>query len=257
MSERYDALEAAVGNIEPHIVQFMADHGPEAFDHYMDTRVFHVTHESHVPAIMQEGLHAATSPVDAEDLTYISGMFERYGSRHPNNIYMFGHYILGQRQGENRGLYLSLRGKNSQLGDQMNASYGVPERVPMLMGELAAMQARAIGTPAEQTQAKQIFDKYYERYFYAGSRVVMLEVNPLAPPVINHRLAHIDRLSGDDPDLVAMILASDSRDVNLRNGEIIEPEYLSVHSSATGPVDTWRQVLTSSARDSSYFPNLL
>lgn len=181
--------------IDPQIKDYLGKLGPSAIEAYANKRLFHATHSTNLPRIESQGLVGDAATIDEEDLVFLDGMFKSFGSKHPQDIWNYAHYIRGERDGADRGVYFSAFGPE-QVHEALKTYYGVPEKLGFFMREMDYLSKNKVGSEAEMKRAGQIFDKYYRKLTEGNPAIVTLEVDKFAPEVINLLLRNISNLEG-------------------------------------------------------------
>lgn len=238
----------------PEIQDFFARYGPEALEVYVSTRLFHATHSANLDAIATEGLRDTSGTIDEDDLAFLQNAFVRSGgSEDLGDRERFDHYIMGKGyDGESqspRGIYLSsvVEGMDRPPDGLLeNRSYGVSERLAFFIQNLNQIANGGGGLDSvTREQAASMRDRYIDKLLDDNPAIILLEINPLAPEVINERLSAIHLHDLSDPELRRNTLRfANSGDVHLLGP--IKPEHLAIADAARLDDDALRNRLLSS-----------
>ncbi|MFO0781951.1 MAG: hypothetical protein U0524_03625 [Candidatus Saccharimonadales bacterium] len=219
----------------PEIQKFFTQYGHEALEAYASTRLFHATHSTNLDTIASEGLHASSELIEEPDVAFLADAFERSGgAKDLGQKERFDHYIIGRGYDEEaqspRGVYLSsvVESANETPDSLLEArSYGIPERLTFFIQNLNQLATGEVLDDQTRQQAAIMRDKYIEKLLKTDAAIVLLEVDPLAPEVINERLATVHLQDLSDPDWRRDTLRyANSGDVQLPGP--ISPEYLAI-----------------------------
>jgi hypothetical protein len=229
--------------IQPHIKEYLEKLGRGAVDAYGSKRLFHATHSTNLSSIEARGLSGYAVTIESQDMSFLESIFYKYGSKHPQDTWSFNHYIRGQREESDRGVYLSAY-KNEEVDKAADTLYGLPEKLTFFLQEMDYLSHNKIGTAHEQERAKEIFTKNYDKITGRKAAIVLLEVDRFAPEVINQLLENIQNLEGKSIETAAISLRNVGEGpagINLYGP--IMPENLAIAAAKPFDIGYWGSIL--------------
>lgn len=202
---------------------------PGAKEVYAAARLYHLTHSAYLPGIQVDGLQPNRNLFPAEHGSFLLQMFQRYGSGQPADADYITNRIL-----DPSNVYLS----TTQPNMNGHVGYGMPERLVFLMRGLRTLATKQSLTVEERYFAAQAFDKHLETLSKGVPSIVAIEVDPLAPSVLNNRLGRIALEKVQDLDTALEIARYVDRPYsnNIPIANTIGPEFITVFGE-TPPLD--------------------
>jgi hypothetical protein len=214
-------------SIHPSVVDFFGRF-PEAQATYVDTPLYHLTHSHYLPGIQTEGLRPNRELFPQEHGGFLLQVLRRYGSGHPSDADYVRNRIL-----EPNNVYLSA------VKPDMDGSlgYGIPERLMLLMRGMNTLATKSSLTDGERGFAAKAYDEHLRALKAGEPSIVALEVNPLAPDVVNNRLGRMALYRIGDSETALLAVSGDTYyGNNIAIDGAIAPEHISVFGQR--PLDT-------------------
>jgi len=243
----------------PDIQEFFEEYGLEALEAYTSTRLFHATHSAFLGEIAAKGLRDDAEIINTADLDFMADIFERGGwAEDLGDKERFEHYITGKGYGpeqDSRGLFilsvLEGRGINPEaLLD--TSSYGTPERAVFFVQNLNQITKRETVAKATRQTAADLRDFYVDGLTHESPAIILLEVDPLAPEIINNRLHYIDTYRSLNPqDRLEALKFANSDEVNIPGS--IPSEHLAVADAKQVDVARLKERLLQSEPGINFF----
>lgn len=201
--------------------QAFFDAYPAAHTAYAETKLYHLTHSQYLGSILEHGLNPGLDIFDPEEGEFLQRMYAKYGrgTTHESDY-------IRNRICASEAVYLSTETPMLE-GFQV---YGVPERLAYLMLGMKALGQKKQLSPAERDFAHQSFGRHHSALTAPGAEIVALQIDPLAPSVVNSLLGNIATTYVHDED-DACFIAQNAAGAHSYNIPVdaVEAPYISVH----------------------------
>lgn len=221
--------------VHPTALEFFDTYGEAAFETYKDTTLYHATHSMFADQIKTEGLVPGREIFPAAYGEFCLRIFDTYSDGHPNDKKYLNHYVLGQNSSteEPRGIYLSTTVSES-------SSYGIPERIMLLMRGMSDLRTKQALTQEERAIAAYIYDEQLERLTTGSPTIDIYAVDPIMPAILNARYSGLRLDQPLDEYFVQLIAGKPDalRYGGLEINEPISPEYMTLHRQIPVTVQT-------------------
>lgn len=205
--------------IQPDILSFF-DRYPEALARYAAAPLYHNTHSMNEAAILEHGLQDKPSLFPAEEGEFLLRMFDKYGNSHPADRQYIQDRILA---GGNIFLSTIAPDPNNLI------QYRTAERLMLLMRSMYTLQSKESLSVSERTFAATSLTHHTNRLVKNNPAISSLEINPLAPNVVNERLG---RFSLDHFDEEESLQVAENPDGAYRSNIVIsgtiDPMYIRI-----------------------------
>lgn len=181
--------------------------------------VYHTTHESSIPSILEHGLSGKKDGYfEDDDKAFLIRMQEQYGS--PSSKKFFDSFVMaGQSnrdEGEERWSYVT------PTPDEYNDR--IAEKVRFVMRILLHIQTLDI-PDSDLNQATELYQKLRER-LVSSPRAIVLEIPLIEPHILNSIMGDLDFLSFYSDTLESLTEDLHHRAENLEVHGVISPRFL-------------------------------
>ncbi|HSX07277.1 MAG TPA: hypothetical protein VLG11_00070 [Candidatus Saccharimonadales bacterium] len=209
-----------MSGVRPEIQGFF-ERFPAAHDAYADSKLYHLTHSRYVPGIQTEGLRPNADLFPAEQGVFLLHVCSSYSSGQPSDIEYVQNRILNSGN-----IYLSATVPD--MSDEFG--YGIPERLVFLMRGMAALATKSSLTEAERNFAARALEGHRTALTEGEPAIVALQVDPLAPGVVNNRLGNVplDGIHDETLALDAVRYVDGPYGNNIPIQSAIEPGFITV-----------------------------
>ena len=208
-----------MSRVAPNVTNFF-ERFPAAKEAYASASLYHLTHSRYLAGIQANGLQTNVEPFPQEHGAFLLDVYDRYGPNHPSDRHYIQDRILGSS-----AIFLSAVQPNMEG----RLDYGVPERLLVLMRSMAALATKENLTDGERNFAAAALEEHRQALSAGDPAIVALEVNPLAPEIVNHRLGHPELDEIRDPEIAVetMRYVDGNYSSNIGVAGAIEPEFIS------------------------------
>ena len=241
-----EALAKNQPDIRPDVVELFDTFGEPVVNAYAGRGLFHITHSAFLDQIMKQGLRPDVEVVDSADINFLAEVFSEYGSSDIHSRTKFVRQFMNfdpARGMIERGVCLYPQPPTySGLPLDYVPSYGLHGAPHIMRYFLRNMRTMAY-KPAhfgdkKAAHAKELLDHYVEKLAQGNPQLVLLEVDPFAPAVINSRQwgdADVLTEIADMNAITAMELAQRATRVNSHGIEVrdhvVPPNALTVREA--------------------------
>jgi hypothetical protein len=217
-----------MSEIAPRVERFF-DQYPAAREAYANSTLYHQTHERFVPTILAEGLRPHPQLFPEEHGAFLLRMCHRYDHGRARAI----EYIKDRIIDPSRIYFFT-----TPPGMRGAPSYSMPERLMLLMGSMSALANKDRLTHGEREFAARAFEEHRRSMFDGNPNTVILEVDPLAPSIVNHRVGrlHLEEADNLERAVDGMEYVDGTWPNNVALHEPVAPEFIQEHSRR--PIDT-------------------
>jgi hypothetical protein len=215
--------------VSPNVARFF-DEFPAAHTAYAARGLFHLTHSLYLPSIQAEGLRPNAALFPENQGEFILDMQARYDPASPDDrAHARGH--IQKQIIDPRRIYLS--GKQPDMNSGI-LEYGIPERLMLLMRDLATLATKESLTNDEREFAHQALKKHVADMTSGNPSIVALKIDPLAPSVVNSRLGSkpLHQVTDEEFALEVVEYADGAYPNNIAIEGAIEPIYITTFGQA-------------------------
>jgi hypothetical protein len=240
------AFDRHRGDIRPDVVELFSRFGKPLIETYAGRGLFHVTHSAFLEPIMAEGLVPGADVVEPEDVHFLAGAYMKHAHAAASERVRFLRTFMNYdraREDIERGVFLfPFPPTFSSMPQDFEISYnlhGGPKVMRHFLRNIRYLaEDRHQFEEGERANAKTLLDGYVEKLATGQPALVVLEVDPFSPAVINSR----DWGNRSDPMIVSMMetarafeiardaIGENPNRVEVRN-ELIPPKSISVVGS--------------------------